>query len=64
MTIARNIIKYIFVILNFFEKTATSLGNMKKTDSNFRSHSVYKVLTRELKRPSFQHSQDPISTSW
>jgi hypothetical protein len=27
-------------MLKFIVKTATSLGNMKKSDSNFRSHSV------------------------
>jgi hypothetical protein len=27
-----------------FVKTATSLGNMKKNDSNFRSHSVHRYI--------------------
>jgi hypothetical protein len=36
--------KYIFSILKFFVKTATSLGNMKKNDSNFRSHSVHRYI--------------------
>jgi hypothetical protein len=51
MTIARNIElhvaielnTYIFSILKFFVKTGTSLANMEKRDSNFRSHSVYWV---------------------
>jgi hypothetical protein len=31
----------------FIVNTATSLGNMKKTDSNFRSHSVYTAIFSE-----------------
>jgi D-alanyl-lipoteichoic acid acyltransferase DltB (MBOAT superfamily) len=49
VTIAQNCCHLFFSCLNFylkfFVKTATSFGKMKKSDSKFRSHSVFFALS-------------------